>query len=132
VEVKTGLLVRGIDKQGLTSIQWAIQDLTFNRGSRLITGATASDFDFAEEVPSSTENQWIVTSSRNHSGTRVSRAALEPLEPAADAGGDPGLRPDDGGRRAGRRSAYRAWIQEGPSGGRSSVSVLAPLQHHQE
>ena len=27
-------------------IQWAIQDLTFNRGARLMTGPAATDFNF--------------------------------------------------------------------------------------
>jgi NADH:ubiquinone reductase (H+-translocating) len=31
----------------LVSIQWAIQDLTFSRGARLITGAAPTDFNFA-------------------------------------------------------------------------------------
>ncbi len=31
-------------------IKWAIQDLTFNRGSRLITGDAASDFNFDREI----------------------------------------------------------------------------------
>jgi len=31
-------------------IQWAIQDLTFNRGARLITGGAASDFNFDNAV----------------------------------------------------------------------------------
>jgi NADH dehydrogenase len=31
-------------------IQWAIQDLTFNRGARLITGAAPTDFNFNREV----------------------------------------------------------------------------------
>src|SRR5246127_973161 len=30
----------------LVFIQWAIQDLTFSRGARLITGAAPSDFNF--------------------------------------------------------------------------------------
>jgi NADH dehydrogenase len=30
----------------LVFIQWAIQDLTFNRGARLITGVAATDFNF--------------------------------------------------------------------------------------
>jgi NADH dehydrogenase len=34
----------------LIFIQWAIQDLTFSRGSRLITGTATSDFDFNGEV----------------------------------------------------------------------------------
>jgi NADH dehydrogenase len=31
-------------------IQWAIQDLTFSRGSRLITGSAPTDFNFNQEV----------------------------------------------------------------------------------
>jgi NADH dehydrogenase len=31
-------------------IQWAIQDLTFSRGARLITGTAASDFNFNREI----------------------------------------------------------------------------------
>jgi NADH dehydrogenase len=31
-------------------VKWAIQDLTFNRGSRLITGVAPTDFDFSREV----------------------------------------------------------------------------------
>jgi NADH dehydrogenase len=31
-------------------IKWAIQDLTFNRGSRLITGDAPSDFNFDREI----------------------------------------------------------------------------------
>ena len=34
----------------LVFIQWAIQDLTFNRGARLITGSAATDFDFNTEM----------------------------------------------------------------------------------
>jgi NADH dehydrogenase len=34
----------------LVFIQWAIQDLTFSRGARLITGAASTDFNFAEEL----------------------------------------------------------------------------------
>ena len=34
----------------LVFVQWAIQDLTFNRGARLITGSTPSDFNFNKEV----------------------------------------------------------------------------------
>jgi NADH dehydrogenase len=34
----------------LVFIQWAIQDLTFSRGARLITGVTPTDFNFAKEV----------------------------------------------------------------------------------
>ena len=34
----------------LVFFQWAIQDLTFNRSARLITGAVPSDFNFNEEL----------------------------------------------------------------------------------
>jgi len=34
----------------LVFIQWAIQDLTFSRGARLITGAAPTDFNFTREV----------------------------------------------------------------------------------
>jgi NADH dehydrogenase len=34
----------------LVFVQWAIQDLTFNRGARLITGPAATDFDFNKEM----------------------------------------------------------------------------------
>ena len=34
----------------LVFFQWAIQDLTFSRGARLITGAVPSDFNFNEEL----------------------------------------------------------------------------------
>ena len=34
----------------LVFIQWAIQDLTFSRGARLITGAAPTDFNFTKEV----------------------------------------------------------------------------------
>jgi len=34
----------------LVFLQWAIQDLTFSRGARLITGAAPTDFNFAKAV----------------------------------------------------------------------------------
>jgi NADH dehydrogenase len=34
----------------LVFIQWAIQDLTFSRGARLITGKAPTDFNFNNEV----------------------------------------------------------------------------------
>jgi NADH dehydrogenase len=34
----------------LVFMQWAIQDLTFSRGARLITGIAPTDFNFNEEV----------------------------------------------------------------------------------
>ena len=36
----------------LVFIQWAFQDLTFNRGARLITGSSTTDFDFNREIAS--------------------------------------------------------------------------------
>jgi NADH:ubiquinone reductase (H+-translocating) len=33
-------------------IEWAIEDLTFNRGARLITGSAPTDFDFNKEMAS--------------------------------------------------------------------------------
>ena len=36
----------------LVFIQWALQDLTFSRGARLITGSAATDFDFNTEMAS--------------------------------------------------------------------------------
>jgi NADH dehydrogenase len=36
----------------LVFVQWAIQDLTFNRGARLITGIAPTDFNFNKEVAS--------------------------------------------------------------------------------
>jgi NADH dehydrogenase len=38
----------------LVFIQWAIQDLTFSRGARLITGSASTDFDFNQEIASET------------------------------------------------------------------------------
>lgn len=34
----------------LVFVQWAIQDLTFSRGARLITGSVPTDFNFSEEL----------------------------------------------------------------------------------
>jgi NADH:ubiquinone reductase (H+-translocating) len=34
----------------LVFIQWAIQDLTFSRGARLITGSAPTDFNFSKEL----------------------------------------------------------------------------------
>jgi len=36
----------------LVFVQWAIEDLTFSRGARLITGSAATDFDFNKEIAS--------------------------------------------------------------------------------
>jgi NADH:quinone reductase (non-electrogenic) len=36
----------------LVFVQWALQDLTFSRGARLITGPAATDFDFNQEMAS--------------------------------------------------------------------------------
>jgi hypothetical protein len=34
----------------LVFLQWAIQDLTFSRGARLITGVAPTDFNFNQEL----------------------------------------------------------------------------------
>ena len=36
----------------LVFVQWAIQDLTFNRGARLLKGPAATDFDFNKAMAS--------------------------------------------------------------------------------
>jgi NADH dehydrogenase len=41
----------------LVFVQWALQDLTFNRGARLITGPAATDFDFNKEMGSETSGR---------------------------------------------------------------------------
>jgi len=38
----------------LVFIQWALQDLTFSRGARMITGTTTTDFNFNKEIA----DQW--------------------------------------------------------------------------
>jgi NADH:ubiquinone reductase (H+-translocating) len=43
----------------LVFIQWAIQDLTFSRGARLITGTASTDFDFSKEMASQEINTAI-------------------------------------------------------------------------
>jgi NADH dehydrogenase len=50
----------------LVFIQWAIQDLTFSRGARLITGAAATDFNFSKEL------------SEVHSGQEIKAEAVKP------------------------------------------------------
>jgi NADH dehydrogenase len=40
----------------LVFVQWAIQDLTFSRGARLITGTAATDFNFNKELASVAKN----------------------------------------------------------------------------
>jgi len=37
----------------LVFVQWAFQDLTFNRGARLITGVVPTDFNLNKELSSS-------------------------------------------------------------------------------
>jgi NADH dehydrogenase len=53
----------------LVFIQWAIQDLTFSRGARLITGTATTDFDFNQEIASdqgttASKNGQVVVSTR--------------------------------------------------------------------
>ena len=49
----------------LVFIQWAIQDLTFSRGARLITGTAPTDFDFAREFSEMRSGQAIKPDSVN-------------------------------------------------------------------
>jgi NADH dehydrogenase len=46
----------------LVFIQWAIQDLTFSRGARLITGTAVTDFNFNKEVAGHRSTSEIKTS----------------------------------------------------------------------
>jgi NADH dehydrogenase len=41
-------------------VQWAIQDLTFARGARLITGIAASDFNFNREINAELKAEKVV------------------------------------------------------------------------
>ena len=74
----------------LVFIQWAIQDVTFNRGSRLITGSVPTDFKFEDEVASlqGTPAATLPTASENtraaspHDGAAPAISAL----PAAPDG----------------------------------------------
>jgi NADH dehydrogenase len=59
----------------LVFIHWAFQDLTFNRGARLITGAAASDFDFTREVASSARKP-VSTAPRRDGGVAVQTPQL--------------------------------------------------------
>jgi NADH dehydrogenase len=43
----------------LVFIQWAVQDLTFSRGARLITGAAPTDFNFTKELPETHSEQEV-------------------------------------------------------------------------
>ena len=57
-------------------IQWAIQDLTFNRASRLITGVAPTDFNFNREVLASSKLTRLVLNVQKRQsckGKRVSR-----------------------------------------------------------
>ena len=44
------MYIVGFQSRILVFIQWAIQDLTFSRGARLITGAASTDFNFNHEI----------------------------------------------------------------------------------
>jgi NADH:ubiquinone reductase (H+-translocating) len=48
----------------LVFVQWALQDLTFSRGARLITGPAATDFDFNKEMAS--QEKEIVSQEGGH------------------------------------------------------------------
>jgi hypothetical protein len=59
----------------LVFLQWAIQDLTFNRGARLITGAAPTDLNF-EEAVARTTSRLHRPGSAGHRGRRKNRFAL--------------------------------------------------------
>jgi len=48
------LYIVAFESRLVVFIKWAIQDLTFNRSSRLITGDAPTDFDFNKEVSRNT------------------------------------------------------------------------------
>jgi NADH dehydrogenase len=48
----------------LVFIQWAIQDLTFSRGARLITGAAPTDFNFTKELSEMQSGQEVKPEAR--------------------------------------------------------------------
>jgi NADH dehydrogenase len=50
-------------------VQWAIQDLTFNRGARLITGIAPTDFNFNREVSRVQSSGGAKTESATSQGT---------------------------------------------------------------
>jgi NADH:ubiquinone reductase (H+-translocating) len=47
----------------LVFVQWAFEDLTFNRGARLITGSSTTDFDFNKEIAAQSAD---ATTDRRH------------------------------------------------------------------
>ncbi len=55
---KTGVLI---------FVQWAIQDVTFNRGSRLITGLAPTDFNFNHAVAPERTARDAVAAKKNES-----------------------------------------------------------------
>jgi len=44
------MYIVGFQSRIVVFIQWAIQDVTFSRGARLITGAASTDFNFNSEI----------------------------------------------------------------------------------
>jgi NADH dehydrogenase len=57
----------------LVFVQWAVQDLTFNRGARLITGIAPTDFNFDQEVSDLRRAAGLETEPATaHSGTQRS------------------------------------------------------------
>jgi len=50
-------------------VKWAIQDITFSRGARLITGEAPSDFNFNNQIAS--ENRTTGTEAKEKSTPAV-------------------------------------------------------------
>ncbi len=65
----------------LVFIQWAIQDLTFNRGARLITGNAPTDFSFDEAVAASARNRSSAVEDRGEAAAVASEPALPDPSP---------------------------------------------------
>src|SRR5262249_10407966 len=62
----------------LVFIQWAIQDLTFNRGARLITGKAPPDFSFEDAGAASARNCPSPGEDRGEAAAAVQAAAPPP------------------------------------------------------
>jgi cytochrome c oxidase subunit II len=70
----------------LVFIQWAIQDLTFNRGARLITGKAPTDFSFEEAVAASARNRPSPGEDRGKVAAATVRATTPLPDPSTSSG----------------------------------------------
>src|SRR4030095_555351 len=70
----------------LVFIQWAIQDLTFNRGARLITGKAPTDFSFEEAVAASARNRPSPREDRGKVAAATVRATTPLPDPSTSSG----------------------------------------------